>query len=121
MRKDFDGKTRLLALLMGLGVGAVAWDSHRRSLEALERNPPVGRFVTIDGGHRLHYSEAGEGPPVVLIHGASSLLQDMTTSLVPILAKRHRVVAFEVPPSARVTTSRGAQCHTTSWPRTTMH
>ena len=97
MRKDLEGKTGLLALLIGLGLGAVAWHSHRRSKEALDRNPPVGRFVTIEGGHRLHYVEAGEGPPVVLIHGASNLLQDMTTSLMPILSKRHRVVAFDRP------------------------
>lgn len=43
------------------------------------------------------YVESGEGPPVVLIHGASPLLQDMTTSIMSVLARRHRVVAFDRP------------------------
>jgi pimeloyl-ACP methyl ester carboxylesterase len=27
------------------------------------------RYATVDGGVRLHYVEAGDGPPVVLLHG----------------------------------------------------
>jgi pimeloyl-ACP methyl ester carboxylesterase len=97
MRKEVRGTMGSLALLTGLGLTAAAWHSHRFSRDALDRNPPVGRFVEIEGGHRLHYVEAGEGPPIVLIHGASNLLQDMTTSLMPVLARRHRVVAFDRP------------------------
>ena len=31
---------------------------------------PQGRFVTLPDGLRLHYLDAGEGEPVVFIHGS---------------------------------------------------
>ena len=58
--------------------------------------PPLGRFLEIDG-IRLHFVEAGRGAPVVLIHGASSTLRDFVASLLPLLARNHRVVAFDRP------------------------
>jgi len=45
---------------------------------AIDRsNPPLGRFVDVDGG-RLHVVERGapDAPPVVLMHGASGNLGD---------------------------------------------
>ena len=42
-----------------------------RARKAEREHPPVGQFVTV-GGIRLHYIERGEGPPVVLLHGARS-------------------------------------------------
>lgn len=86
-----------LALAGAAGLGAAAWYNHRYARAVERRHPPVGKFVELGDGQRLHYVEAGEGPPVVLIHGASNLLQDMTTSLMPVLAKSHRVVAFDRP------------------------
>lgn len=62
------------------------------------RNPPVGRFVEA-AGLRIHYVEMGppEAPPVVLVHGATGNLNDMTFDLAPRLAERHRVIAFDRP------------------------
>ena len=45
----------------------------------------------------MHYIDVGEGPPVVLLHGNSSMLQDPAIALVDRLADRHRVLAFDRP------------------------
>lgn len=58
--------------------------------------PPLGRFLEIDG-IRLHFVEAGQGAPVVFIHGASSTLRDFVASLFPLLARKYWVVAFDRP------------------------
>lgn len=61
--------------------------------------PPVGEFITVDG-LRLHYLQAGKGnpgPPIVLLHGASSNLRDFQASILPVLAKTHHVIAFDRP------------------------
>ena len=51
-------------------------------------------FVTVDG-HRVHYVEAGEGPPLILLHsgGASCRQYD---AVLPALAERHRVIAWDM-------------------------
>jgi pimeloyl-ACP methyl ester carboxylesterase len=72
------------------------WVRHRAS-RAERDNPPVGRFVEVEGA-RLHYIDKGEGPPVVLLHGNTVLLQDFIASgLIDRLAERHRVIAFDRP------------------------
>ncbi len=60
--------------------------------------PPVGTVVRV-AGRRLHYLAAGkaEGPPVILIHGASGNLLDWRLSIMPELAERHTVIAFDRP------------------------
>lgn len=58
--------------------------------------PPTGAYVTVDG-LRLHYVERGEGPPLVLLHGASSSSRDFEAGLLPALAQSHRVIAFDRP------------------------
>jgi len=38
-------------------------------------NPPAGQFLEVNGV-RLHYVERGSGPPLVLLHGNGSMIQD---------------------------------------------
>jgi len=72
------------------------WVRHR-ARKAERDNPPVGRFIDVDGV-RLHYIEKGEGSPVLLLHGNTVLLQDFIGSgLFDRLAERHRVIAFDRP------------------------
>jgi pimeloyl-ACP methyl ester carboxylesterase len=57
----------------------------------------MGRFITIDGV-RLHYLEEGQGPPLILLHGLGSMMDDLVLSgLVREAAKRYRVIAFDRP------------------------
>lgn len=68
---------------------------HRRQL-AEWHFPPVGRLLRVDDAV-LHYVAAGEGDPVVMIHGAGSLLQDFLYSLMGPVAKTWRALAFDRP------------------------
>lgn len=38
----------------------------------LKESPAEGRFIEIDGGHKIHVVEAGAGPPVVMLHGTGA-------------------------------------------------
>ncbi len=58
--------------------------------------PPLGEFVEVEGA-RLHYLEKGEGPAVVLVHGASGNMRDFVNSIFDRLAENHRVIAFDRP------------------------
>ena len=49
----------------------------RRAEQAL---PQAGQRFVIEG-LRLHYVEAGAGPPIVLLHGANGTLQDLTSTI----------------------------------------
>jgi pimeloyl-ACP methyl ester carboxylesterase len=85
-----------LALATGALASLAAWNLyHARKAE--RRNPPVGRFIEVDGV-RLHYLEKGSGPAVVLLHGNTVALQDgLCSGLFDRLAERHRVIAFDRP------------------------
>jgi len=64
---------------------------------AERRHPPKGRFVEVDGV-RLHYSDRGEGSPVVLIHGNAVTGDDWNTSgVAQLLLSHHRVIVFDRP------------------------
>jgi pimeloyl-ACP methyl ester carboxylesterase len=84
-----------------------------RARKAEREHPPTGRFVEIDGV-TLHYTDRGEGPPVVLLHGNGAMASDFEGSgLISLLADRHRVIAFDRPgfgyserPRSRVWTAR---------------
>ena len=58
--------------------------------------PPAGQFITVSG-KRLHYTIAGDGPPVILLHGASGNFLDWAFGRFGELTKRHRVLAFDRP------------------------
>ena len=76
--------------------GAAALVRHQVGNAELE-HPPAGQFITVDG-LRLHYVEAGEGPPLVLFHGLGSMVEDfMLSGLVREASARHRVIAFDRP------------------------
>lgn len=65
---------------------------------AVERaHPPQGKFVDVDGV-RLHYTEHGEGPPLVLLHGNGLFATDFDLSgLLGQAAQPYRVIAFDRP------------------------
>lgn len=85
-----------------LGVGAAvlvaaALINHALARRAERRNPPEGKFITVDGV-RLHFIELGTGPVIVLLHGNGTMAQDFALSgVLDLLAKDHRVIAFDRP------------------------
>lgn len=78
-------------------LAATAVANHQLARRAEQHNPPVGRFINVDGV-RLHYLERGEGPPLVLLHGNGSMIQDFLSSgLVDLAARQYRVIVFDRP------------------------
>jgi pimeloyl-ACP methyl ester carboxylesterase len=61
------------------------------------KNAPQGSFLTVNGT-RLHYSDRGEGTPIVLIHGNAVSGDDWNTSgVADLLLRSHRVIIFDRP------------------------
>lgn len=78
-----------------LAASAVYVRSQVRRAES--RNPPHGRFITVDGV-RLHYVERGDGDALVLLHGNGTMALDFELAgLVEDAARDHRVIAFDRP------------------------
>ena len=96
------GRKISLYVVIGLAVFAaiVSFRAARHEARAEAEYPPIGQFVDM-GGVRVHAvvmgPDDGSVPDVVLIHGASGNLRDMTFSLAPKLADRYRVIAFDRP------------------------
>jgi len=90
---------RILLALLGLApvVLALGWLVTRVLVHVAERQyPPLGRMVAV-GGLRQHVVEHGEGPPIVLVHGAFGGSQDFVATIFGELAARYRCVAWDRP------------------------
>ena len=89
-----------LPTAIGVAVAALAVTAllNRSLAKKAERdNPPMGRFIDVDGV-RLHYIDRGSGEPVVLLHGNGSMIQDFESSgLIEMVAKKYRVIVFDRP------------------------
>jgi pimeloyl-ACP methyl ester carboxylesterase len=71
--------------------------NRRLARNAENDNPPAGQFLEVNGV-RLHYVERGSGPPLVLLHGNGSMIQDFETSgLIDLAARNYRVIVFDRP------------------------
>jgi pimeloyl-ACP methyl ester carboxylesterase len=78
-------------------LAATALLNYRLAAAAERRNPPLGKFVEVDGV-RLHYTEQGAGKPLILLHGNGSMIQDFASSgLIEMASKTYRVIAFDRP------------------------
>jgi pimeloyl-ACP methyl ester carboxylesterase len=90
------GRTTIILLGAAAALAGTAIIVNWQARRAERRHPPEGKFITVNGV-RLHYIDAGEGSPVVLLHGNGSMLQDVALSIFQPLAKTHRVIAFDRP------------------------
>jgi pimeloyl-ACP methyl ester carboxylesterase len=87
--------TSLLIAALGLA-GVTHWRASAREAAAEAAYPPSGQFVTVDG-KRLHYEVEGSGPDLVMIHGASGSLRDLTFALRDRLTSKYRVIVIDRP------------------------
>jgi len=96
-----------IALGVAAALGGAALYNRAQARRAERDNPPVGRFLELDGA-RLHYldegpantgaTSRGEARPVVLLHGNAVTLDDWIVSGVfDLVAGSRRVVAFDRP------------------------
>jgi len=92
--------TTLLIVVTVFCAGAVVTFIGTRLIE--RAHPQRGRFIDV-GGFPQHVIELGRSPdthgapPVVLLHGAGSNLEDMHLALGERLAARHRVILLDRP------------------------
>jgi pimeloyl-ACP methyl ester carboxylesterase len=95
-RREPPTLTKTLAV-SAIALGALAVAGHLIARRSERRHPPEGSFIEVDGV-RLHYSDRGNGSPVVLIHGNMVTGNDYNTSgLAEILQASHRVIIFDRP------------------------
>ena len=90
----------LVGGLVGFSFAAARW------IEAIAL--AKGGFLDVDG-ERLHVLDQGAGPPLVMIHGLSGQMGNLTHSLVGRLTQDFRVVAFDRPGSGYSTRPAGGQ------------
>lgn len=76
-----------------LGFGAASEHIVR---QAEQDFPATGRFIDA-GGIRQHVIERGNGPALVMIHGAYGAAADFEASLIPQTARKYRSIAVDRP------------------------
>lgn len=83
--------------IAGLALGGLALLNHAAARRAERRNPPEGFFLEVDGV-RLHVTDRGEGPPVLLVHGNVVAGSDYDLSgVAERLLPHHRVIVIDRP------------------------
>jgi pimeloyl-ACP methyl ester carboxylesterase len=91
------GSTAVYAFIGVAAVGALAAINSAVARAAERNHPPRGRFIEVDAV-RLHYTDRGNGSPVVLLHGNAVTGGDWDTSGVSdLLLHDHRVIIFDRP------------------------
>ncbi|TCS39299.1 pimeloyl-ACP methyl ester carboxylesterase [Paucimonas lemoignei] len=85
--------------LLGTAVafGAMAAYVQYRTRKAEAENPPMGKFIEVDGV-QLHYEDRGQGQPIVFLHGNGAMARELDISgLTDMAAKNYRVIVFDRP------------------------
>ncbi|MGA9252129.1 MAG: alpha/beta hydrolase [Roseobacter sp.] len=94
-------KTILILILLSLVlVVLVQWRASVREASVEAEFPASGQFIDVNGT-KIHLNVSGQGPDIVLIHGASGSLRDFTFELVPLLEQTYRVIAVDRPGMGR--------------------
>lgn len=85
----------LLGTAVALGAMAAYVQYRTREVEA--ENPPMGKFVEVDGV-QLHYEERGQGQPIVFLHGNGAMARELDISgLIDMASQKYRVIVFDRP------------------------
>jgi pimeloyl-ACP methyl ester carboxylesterase len=95
LKKSATSMWVLLALAV-LFVGVVQWRASAREAAAIAAYPPQGRVIDVDGTP-VHVLIAGNGPDLVLLHGASGNVRDWTFGFADRVSDRYRVIMFDRP------------------------
>jgi len=83
----------IIALIAGL-----ALFSHLAARHIERQVPADGAFVTVNGT-RLHYTDRGQGPAIVMIHGLGGQMRNFGYALADRLVADHRVILVDRPGS----------------------
>ncbi|WP_273033223.1 alpha/beta fold hydrolase [Pseudaminobacter soli (ex Zhang et al. 2022)] len=83
------------------------FQTRRLAASAEKQVPANGHFVAIRG-NRIHYVEAGQGPPILFVHGLGGQLHHFRHTLFDQLAGDYRVIALDRPGSGYSVRARSA-------------
>ena len=86
----------VVAVLLVVLIGVVQWRAARHEARAMAAHPPIGKIIEVDG-IPVHAKVMGQGPDLVLIHGASGNMNDFTMGFAARMAERYRVILFDRP------------------------
>ena len=76
------GKTLIITGFILIAFAAITlWRANVREAAAEKAYPPEGQIIEVNG-YKVHAVVRGEGPDLVLIHGASGSTRDCTHTLV---------------------------------------
>lgn len=77
-------------------VAVTQWRAAVREARAEASHPPASEMIDVDGV-AVHYRVMGQGPDLVLLHGASGNMNDFTLGFADRLTDRYRVILFDRP------------------------
>src|SRR5207237_4251267 len=86
----------MLALCLALSIGLLAvavCPPHCSAQERKQGPSKIDKFVTVYGA-KIHYVEAGNGAPLILVHGLADSVE-IWDPVIPPLAAKFRVIAFD--------------------------
>ena len=83
----------VIVLLLMAGLVWFTWNTKRGAELAI---PPRGKFIDLPGT-RLHYTDEGSGPAIVMIHGLGGQMGNFNMALTPLLTADHRVIVIDRP------------------------
>ncbi len=86
----------MLALRLALSIGLLAvavCPPHCSAQERKQGPSKIDKFVTVYGA-KIHYVEAGNGAPLILVHGLADSVE-IWDPVIPPLAAKFRVIAFD--------------------------
>ncbi|WP_300057877.1 alpha/beta hydrolase [uncultured Roseobacter sp.] len=87
----------VFALLIALAlVAVVQWRASAREARVADAYPPSGQLIS-HRSRQIHAEVMGDGPDLILIHGASGSLREFTFDLAHRLKDRYRVVLLDRP------------------------
>lgn len=85
------------AVLALVGCGAILEKRiQTRTATAIQNHPPEGKIIDVNGTP-VHVYIEGNGPDVILIHGAGANWKDFTFSMIPQLKGEFRLIAIDRP------------------------
>jgi pimeloyl-ACP methyl ester carboxylesterase len=90
-------KSRIASLSAGLiaaGLFGVTWARYRRDIGRERRRTLTGSRMAQTSRGPIEYAEAGEGPPVLVVHGAGGGYDQGMDLGAPLAAKGFRVIAM---------------------------
>ena len=89
-------KTAPIWAAAGVCLAAVAAGVALSARRSESEHPPSGKFLEADGV-RVHYTDVGSGPPVVLLHGNGVTAVDWSVSGIVDALSGARLIAFDRP------------------------